>query len=387
MTLSGSGVAANPTGALNSISGANSYAGAITLAGNSTIGSSSSVAGDGLTLSGAINTTASNFGLTFTGAGNTAAKGTISGGGAVTMNGLGTLSLSAANSYTGSTVIQNGVVSISNSNSALGTGGVTLAGGTLQFQSLNANTIGVNIAADAGTAGSTAGEQPETLGSTVTAGVVPMSNWNDFVVTRFTNGGDKSNTNLPLPQSVPTTPTPFTLKNNAGTVTTAQVTAWQANNTFSVYGAVQTNPNAQLVNGFIGSILSTGGGSPTFPATITIGNVPVSDYQVYVYFNNNNVGQNAEIVLNSGSYTSPTYFVQTQGTAPLNGANYTFTSGTASTAPGTYTPSNYVAIPVPAVGINGVTNAFTITLSSATSGASYSRHRRHRNRSVRRPNN
>ena len=81
---------------------------------------------------------------------------------------------------------------------------------------------------------------------------------------------------------------------------TAKVTAWQANNTFSTYGAVQTNANAQLVNGFIGAIQSTGSGSPTFPAKLTVGSVPYGAYNVYVYFNNNNAGQNTQISLTSG---------------------------------------------------------------------------------------
>ncbi len=174
--------------------------------------------------------------------------------------------------------------------------------------------------------------------------------------------------NPPLPQSVPTSTTPFSLNDSTGSTTTAQVTAWQANNTFSVYGAPQTNANAQLVNGFIGAINNTSASTPTFPATLSVGTVPYSGYNVYVYFNNNNSGQNTEITLTSGNYTSATYYVQTQGAGPLSGNTYTFTSGTASTNPGTYTPSNFVEIPVPAPGANGSNDGFTVTLASATSG-------------------
>ncbi len=365
-TLAGAGVASNPAGALNSTGGANSFAGPITLAGNTTIGSSSSASGDGLTLLGGINTSANNYSLTFAGAGNTAVRSAISGSGNVTMNGGGTLSLTAANSYAGGTVINSGVVAVSASNNVLGSSSVTLAGGTLRFQT-GANVVGVHIAADGGTVGSSTGEQPELLGPTATAGVVPINNWNDFVVTRFTNGGDKSNTNLPQAQSIPTTPTPFTLNNSGGTASTAQVTAWQANNSFSTYGAPQSNPDAQLVNGFIGAINSgTSTTSPvTFPAKMTISGVPLSDYSVYVYFNNDRVGQNAEISLTSGSYTSSTYYVKTEGAAPLSNGVYTYTPGTSSTVAGTYTPSNYVQIPVP---VSGTNSSFTVTLSSPTNG-------------------
>ena len=361
LTLSGNGIASNPTGALTSTAGANLYAGAITLAGNTSIGSSSTTSGDALLLAGGINTTSNNFGLTFLGAGSTL-PGAISGGGSVKMSGTGTLSLSSASTYSGGTIVGSGIVSVSNSN-ALGTGGVSLSGGTLQFTT---NTLGLHIAADSGTVGSSSGEQPETIGTSAVAGVVPISNWNDFVVTRFLNGGDKSNTNLPSPQSVATTPTPLILNNSTGTTTTAQVTAWQSNNTFSVYGTPQANPNAQLVNGFIGSINNTS--PPTFPAKVTVSSIPLDGYNVYVYFNNNLVGQNTQISLASGTYTSPTYYVATQGTAPLSNGNYTFTSGTASTSSSTYTPSNFVEISLPSVGTSGVTNSFTVTLSSATSG-------------------
>lgn len=77
--------------------------------------------------------------------------------------------------------------------------------------------IGIHVAADGNlTVGSTTGEQPEMLGTSAVAGVVPMNNWNDFVITRFKDGADNSSTNLPAPQSVSTSPTPFTLNDSSG---------------------------------------------------------------------------------------------------------------------------------------------------------------------------
>ena len=63
--------------------------------------------------------------------------------------------------------------------------------------------IGINIAADGGTAGSSTGEQPEQLPAADMAGVVPISNWNNLVITRFTTAQTHSSTNLPAAQSIP----------------------------------------------------------------------------------------------------------------------------------------------------------------------------------------
>jgi fibronectin-binding autotransporter adhesin len=123
LTLSGSGVANN--GALRSISGTNSYAGAITLATASRINSDANL----LTLSG--NVTSTNLGLTVGGTGNTTISGTLGlGSGSLIKDGTGTLTLSAANTYTGTTGINAGVVNIRNALALGGTAGsVTVASG------------------------------------------------------------------------------------------------------------------------------------------------------------------------------------------------------------------------------------------------------------------
>lgn len=233
------------------------------------------------------------------------------------------------------------------------------------------NPIGVHIAADGGTEGSSSGEQPELLGPDVTAGVVPMSNWNDFVITRFLNGEDKSNTDLPEPQSIPTSSTPFTLMDSSGAATSAQVTAWTGNNSFSVYGGSETaaNPNAQLVNGLLGSINAPDRSRPNYPAVMTISSLPFSaGYDVYVYFNANFKDYQGMISLASGSYTSATYYFSTTGQSYSPTSNPFFIDDSSSTTPGVYPEGNYVEIPVPASGIDGATNQFTITLSAVDSG-------------------
>ena len=365
LTIAGNGIAGIPAGALLSTRGNNTYTGPISLAADTTIDSASAATGDGLSLPGRIAT--NGHALTFLGAGPTTVSSPISGG-SLTMSGAGTLTLSAANTFSGSVRINGGAVKITNA-AALGSGGIMLGGGKLVLAA--PTSIGVHIAADGGTVGGTTGEEPEMLGAAAIAGVptVAMSNWNEFVITRFMNGGNNSNSNPPPTQSVPTSATPFPLVDSNGSPTTAQVVGWSGNNSYSVYGTSESsaNSNAQLVNGILGGINSNS--FPNHPATLTIGGVPyTSGYSVYVYFNNNIAAQNAFLWLQGGGYTSPTYYVSTVGQESTTASPF-FVSGTSSTNPSTYTPSNYVAIPVPVLGPAGAASQFTITLSAAFSGA------------------
>jgi autotransporter-associated beta strand protein len=364
LAIAGSGLSANPAGAIDSTHGNNTYTGAIALSANAKINSASTVLGDGLLLSGPIATNGHT--LTFSGAGTTTVGGAIAGG-ALAVSGAGTVTLASASSLTGPVQINGGTLKITNG-SALGAAAITLGGGKLSLAA--PAMIGVNIAADAGTVGSSSGEQPEQMGAAAIAGVGPvaMSKWNDFIITRFANGGDNSNLNPPAAQSVPTSPTPFTLNESTGRATTAQVIGWSGNNSYSVYGASQAsaNPNAQLINGILCGVNSNA--FPNHPATLSIGNIPyTTGYSVYVYFNNNNAGQGAQISLQSGNYASPTYYVAMLGMESTAASPF-FISGTSSTTAGSYLPSNYVQIPVPASGVGGAMTQFTVTLTAAASG-------------------
>jgi autotransporter-associated beta strand protein len=59
-------------------------------------------------------------------------SGTITGPGALLMNGSGVLSISNVNTYAGGTTISNGTLAISGAGNAIGSGPLTLAGGTLE---------------------------------------------------------------------------------------------------------------------------------------------------------------------------------------------------------------------------------------------------------------
>ncbi|NBU71343.1 MAG: hypothetical protein EBS53_07835, partial [Bacteroidetes bacterium] len=81
------------------------------------------------TFSNAINMTADS---SYNATGNMTLSGPISGAFAFTKTGAGTVSLSGTNTYSGGTVVNNGVLAIAANNNAISSGALTLSGGTLQ---------------------------------------------------------------------------------------------------------------------------------------------------------------------------------------------------------------------------------------------------------------
>ncbi len=238
--------------------------------------------------------------------------------------------------------------------------------------------IGINIAADGGTANSMTGEQPEQLPAADVAGVVPISNWNNLVIDRFTTAQTHSSTALPTGQNPASSAIPFTLNDDSATATTAQVTAWTGGDTFSVYQPnTETQPDQQLMNGLLGA-KKTGGSNSPQNASLTISNIPASyisaGYDVYVYYNNNNaVGspQDGIVTLTSGAFTSSTYDVATVGQVPLNGdGTYPYTQYNTATNTVTvfnstnFYVSNYLVIPVP----SGGASSFQVSLFEPNTG-------------------
>jgi autotransporter-associated beta strand protein len=139
LTLRGTGISSG--GALRNISGNNTYGGLITLGAASRINSDAGT----LTLNNASPITGT-FALTVGGSGDTAISSVIATTtGSLTKDGSGKLTLSGANTYTGATTINAGVVNIQN-DTALGTtaGGVSIvAGSALQIQG------GITVGAEA----------------------------------------------------------------------------------------------------------------------------------------------------------------------------------------------------------------------------------------------
>ena len=128
LTLNGTGV--TNSGALHSISGNNSWAG------NITIGSTSQIQSDAglLTLSGILTNGGNGTAFDFDGAGNILVSGVITNNASIVKNGTGTLTLSGANTYTGTTTINAGTVMVNGSLN--GTSGTALTfGGSGTFNS------------------------------------------------------------------------------------------------------------------------------------------------------------------------------------------------------------------------------------------------------------
>ncbi|RFC45582.1 MAG: Autotransporter-associated beta strand repeat-containing protein, partial [Verrucomicrobia bacterium] len=144
LSLNGTGV--STTGALRNISGNNTYGGLVTLAATTRINSDAGT----LTLSNAGTITGATFGLTVGGAGDTVINSIIgTTTGTVTRDGLGKLTLTGANTYTGATTLTTGVINAQN-NTAFGTtaGGVSLSnvGAAVELQggiTIGAETLSI----------------------------------------------------------------------------------------------------------------------------------------------------------------------------------------------------------------------------------------------------
>ena len=169
LSLAGNGLAGNAAGALNSVSGANSYAGPITLASAATINSSH--AGDTLTLTGVINN-GGNL-LTIGGTGNVnVSNNAITGAGGLTYNGSGTLTLSAANGYTGNTTVASGTLRLADGtfNNITGSPLVTVAGGAfLNVAGLSSGVLTLNFGQTLTGSGTVTGGVTVSSGSTIAA--------------------------------------------------------------------------------------------------------------------------------------------------------------------------------------------------------------------------
>lgn len=104
LTISGSGI--TNTGVIRSYSGNNTFAGDILMTGDSAIGSDVNI----LTLSGVLNN--GGFGLTTVGAGQIVFAGQIAGTGGFTNSNTGEVTLSASNLFTGQSLVQSGLLSV-----------------------------------------------------------------------------------------------------------------------------------------------------------------------------------------------------------------------------------------------------------------------------------
>jgi autotransporter-associated beta strand protein len=143
LTITGEGIASG--GALKNLSGANTYQGAITI-GNGGARISNADTGNALTVRGI--TTAQFADVTFGGAGNiTHSTTAISGAGNLIKDGAGILTSSAANTYTGATHINAGILNVSSTGNINSTAAINVAAGaTVRYNSSTALTVAPSLA-------------------------------------------------------------------------------------------------------------------------------------------------------------------------------------------------------------------------------------------------
>ncbi|MEI7863173.1 MAG: autotransporter-associated beta strand repeat-containing protein, partial [Planctomycetota bacterium] len=134
-----------------------SLTGQNTFSGNTLISAGTLQIGAGGTAGSLAGTITNNASLVFNRSDNVVVASAIDGSGGVTQAGAGTITLSASNSYTGSTTLAAGIVSLGNAG-ALGAVGATadntisFTGGTLQFTTLNTSDYSARFSSAAGQA-------------------------------------------------------------------------------------------------------------------------------------------------------------------------------------------------------------------------------------------
>jgi len=164
--LSGSGALTKTGTGTQALTGANSYTGATTInAGTLQLGNGgttgSLLPGSAITDNGTLAINRSN---TVTQGTDFAA--TVTGAGGIVQAGAGTTVLSGSNSYSGGTTVSSGTLKAGNAN-ALGTGGLTVNGGTLN---LNGNSVVVTALGGAGGVITNAATGASTLRAAVASG-------------------------------------------------------------------------------------------------------------------------------------------------------------------------------------------------------------------------
>jgi len=295
------------TGGTETLTGANTYTGGTTLSGGTLVvgnnsalgtGSLSMAAGTTLSFLNTVNFTIANP-ITISGDPNftppvgttQTLSGTISNGGTpgtVNMTGAGTLVLSGTNTYSGGTAITSGTLRVTNS-SSVGTGAVTLDGGTFQA---GGTALSLSNAFAINTAGGTIDTQTNAL---TLSGTIGNGNGTTGALNKTGSGtlilsGTSSYTGA--------------TNINAGTLQAAATNAFAPASAFTVASGATLNLNS--FNEIIGSL--AGAGSATLGSrALTLSNA---------------AGTFSGIISGAGGS-----LVQTAGTETLTGAN-TYTGGT-----------------------------------------------------------
>ena len=183
LTISGTG-AAGGAGALENNSGSNTYGGLVTLGADSTIAADN---GTTLNLSNSGTVTGSGFNLTLVGSGTGSLASAIgTGAGGLSKTGVGSWTLSGANTYTGTTAVSAGTLLVNNAiGSGTSAGTVTVSAGANLGGTGTINTGGNAINIGNGATGGTI-----TGGTIGTVGTLTLTTSNSNGV--YLNGNSTS---------------------------------------------------------------------------------------------------------------------------------------------------------------------------------------------------
>jgi fibronectin-binding autotransporter adhesin len=272
--ISGSGGVYKSGGGTLALTGNNTYSGLTTVNSGTLVGNTAS-------LPGAIRL-ANNANVTFSQAANGVFYNAVSGSGSMTAQGPGVLTLAASSSYTAGTNIAGCALKVTDS-SALGSGPVTLAGGTLSLAG-GVPSIGVQFLGYQG------------IPIAGPAGAAPMNNWNILSGSSFSN-------------------TPLT--DNSVATTTAQLTS-------SANGLGSTGNNTHLFSGYI---LNANMGPLPPSISATISGIPYANYSLYAYLGA--LGAGGTVSLGGSAY----YYSTTSSASYVQVTN---------TTAGSYPAGNYV---------------------------------------------
>jgi fibronectin-binding autotransporter adhesin len=210
----------------------------------------------------------------------------------VSGGGSGTLILNSPGSFSGGVTVNSGILAVNNS-TALGSNAVTLNNGTLRLG--NGSQAALQAISLHFSVGRSSTEIDNVTGS---AGVLPVSGWNNYADTA-------------------TTGTPGTaLTDNNGNSTTATLASYNSTNAYSVYGGSQSTGNANLLNSYLDN------SSTSNTDFVTINGIPYSKYSVIAYFGSDTAGRGGHVTIGSTSY-----YYKTTGS---NGAVFAQTTATSS---------------------------------------------------------